>query len=197
MKHLVFLSGASGNTAFWEPLIAQLPAEYTKQVIAYPEFDHALAHPDVYDFASLGNYVLAQIQQECIIIAQSMGGIFAVQAALKKSKLVQGLVLIATSGGIDLSSFNVQDWRSAYQADYLVQLPEIQAPVLLLWGDNDPISPVEVGQYLNQQFKNASLHIIHGGDHFFAEQYASETAQLVCEYLKHIAARSLEELNVI
>ena len=143
--------------------------------------------------------------------AQSMGGIFAVQAALKKSKLVQGLVLIATSGGIDLSSFNVQDWRSAYQAsflnhpnwfvtaqaDYLVQLSEIQAPVLLLWGDSDPISPVEVGQYLKQQFKNASLHIIHGGDHLFAEQYVSETAQLVCEYLKHLAARSLEELNVI
>ena len=211
MKHLVFLSGASGNTAYWDPLIAQLPAEYTKQVIAYPEFDHAPAHPDVYDFASLGNYVLAQIEQECIIIAQSMGGIFAVQAALKKSKLVQGLVLIATSGGIDLSSFNVQDWRSAYQAsflnhpnwfvtaqaDYLVQLSEIQAPVLLLWGDSDPISPVEVGQYLKQQFKNASLHIIHGGDHLFAEQYVSETAQLVCEYLKHLAARSLEELNVI
>ena len=57
MKHLVFLSGASGNTAFWDPLIAQLPVEYTKQVIAYPEFDHAPAHPDVYDFASLGNYV--------------------------------------------------------------------------------------------------------------------------------------------
>ena len=197
MKHLIFLPGASGSTAFWEPLIAQLPAEYTTQVIAYPEFDHAPKHPDVYDFASLGNYVLAKIQQECIVIAQSMGGIFAVRAALQKTDLVKGLVLIATSGGIDLSPFHVQDWRNAYQStflqhpnwfvktqvDYSLQLNQIQQPVLLLWGDCDPISPVAVGHYLKQQFHNSSLHIVQGGDHLFAAKAISETAEKVKDYL--------------
>ncbi len=43
-----------------------------------------------------------QINEESVIVAQSMGGIFAVAVALKKPHLVKGLVLIATSGGINL-----------------------------------------------------------------------------------------------
>lgn len=204
MKHLIFLPGASGNIAFWHPLMALLPAGYSSQIIAYPEFGDAPAHPDVADFASLSRHVLGQIEQESIIIAQSMGGIFAVQAALQKPELVKGLVLIATSGGIDLSPFKAEDWRTAYksqflnypdwftavQLDYSAQLPDIQQKVLLLWGDADPVSPVAVGQHLKQQFADSSLQIIPGGDHLFAQQHAPETAAQISEYLQHFAQRA-------
>ena len=204
MKHLIFLPGASGNTAFWQPLMALLPAGYSMQVIAYPEFGDAPAHPDVADFASLSRHVLGQIEQESIIIAQSMGGIFAVQAALQKPELVKGLVLIATSGGIDLSRFEIEDWRTAYknqflnypdwftavQLDYSAQLPDIQQKVLLLWGDADPVSPVAVGQHLKQLFADSSLQIIPGGDHLFAQQHAPETAARISEYLQHFTQRA-------
>lgn len=76
-------------------------------------------HIHRYDFASLQAYVLANIPDDCIIIAQSMGGIFAVAAALQYPEKVKGLVLVATSGGMDLSSFQVQDWRQDYQASDL------------------------------------------------------------------------------
>jgi pimeloyl-ACP methyl ester carboxylesterase len=49
-----------------------------------------------------------------------MGGIFAVQAALQKPEQVQALVLVATSGGIDLSPFQVADWREDYQQSFTV-----------------------------------------------------------------------------
>ena len=75
-----------------------------------------------------------------------MGGILAVQAALQKPELIQALVLVATSGGIDLSTFDVADWRQAYQQTFAVldgftahqqylhdQLHQIQCPVLLIW----------------------------------------------------------------
>ena len=109
MSNLVFLPGALGNTQFWNPLIAQLPEHYTKQVIAYPSFHGMAAHPDINSFDDLTNYVVAQIQQPSILIAQSMGGIFAIATTLKKTDLVKGLVLIATSGGINLDPFLVQD----------------------------------------------------------------------------------------
>ncbi len=54
--------------------------------------------PEINNFDDLSNYVVAQIEQPSILIAQSMGGIFAIAATLQKTDLVKGLVLIATSG---------------------------------------------------------------------------------------------------
>jgi len=119
MSHLIFLPGASGSTEFWCPLIKNLPEEMTTQIIAYPAFANEPAHPDIHGFEQLQQYVLNKIDRPCILVAQSMGGIFAVAAALQKPELIQGLVLIATSGGIDLSQFNVADWRQSYAKDFL------------------------------------------------------------------------------
>ncbi len=198
MTHLVFLAGASGNTQFWHPLIEQLPETYTKQVIAYPSFHGVAAHPDIHSFDDLSNYVVAQIQQPSILIVQSMGGIFAIAATLQKTDLVKGLVLMATSGGINLDPFQVQDWRQAYQQEYLqypdwfitakvdyeAQLTHIQQQVLLLWGDQDLISPVAVGQHLHHIFKKSELYVIQGGEHDFAEQYADEVAIYINDFIK-------------
>ena len=197
MSNLVFLPGALGNTQFWNPLIAQLPEHYTKQVIAYPSFHGMAAHPDINSFDDLTNYVVAQIQQPSILIAQSMGGIFAIATTLKKTDLVKGLVLIATSGGINLDLFLVQDWRQAYQQEYLqypdwfvtakvdyeAQLAHIQQQVLLLWGDQDLISPVAVGQHLHHLFQKSQLHIIQGGEHDFAEQYVNEVTIYINDFI--------------
>ena len=196
--NLIFLAGASGNTQFWNPLIEQLPNNYTKQVIAYPSFHGAAAHPDIHSFDDLSNYVVAQIQQPSILIAQSMGGIFAIAATLQKTDLIKGLVLIATSGGINLERFKVQDWRQLYRQEYLESpdwfvttkvdyeesLSTIEIETLLIWGDQDLVSPIEVGQYLNQIFKKSKLYIIEGGDHGLAKQDADEVAIQINAYLK-------------
>ena len=196
--NLVFLAGASGNTQFWHPLIAQLPETYTKQVIAYPSFHGMAAHPDIHSFDDLSNYVLAQIQQPSILIAQSMGGIFAIAATLQKTDLIKGLVLIATSGGINLERFKVQDWRQLYRQEYLESpdwfvttkvdyeefLSTIEVETLLIWGDQDLVSPIEVGQYLNQILKKSKLYIVEGGDHGLAKQNAEEVAIQINAYLK-------------
>ena len=155
--NFIFLPGASGNTEFWQPLMALLPEQDDKTVIAYPSFGGYGDHVDVNNFLDLQHYVLDQISQPSIIVAQSMGGIFAVQAALQKPEQVEALVLIATSGGIDLSSFNVADWRQDYQQtfnvpDWFVQpqvylddlLYKIEYPVLLIWGDADPIANYQI-----------------------------------------------------
>lgn len=200
MTHLVFLAGASGNTQFWHPLIEQLPETYTKQVIAYPSFHGVAAHPDIHSFDDLSNYVVAQIQQPSILIAQSMGGIFAIKAALEKNSLIKGLILIATSGGVNLDQFQVQDWREFYQQEYIEYpdwfvttkvdyeafLPNINVETLLIWGDQDPISPVEVGKYLNHLIEKSDLYIVEGGDHQLAEKCAKEVALQINIFLETI-----------
>ena len=193
--NLIFLPGASGNTAFWQPVI-QLLQDDSTIVVAYPSFGGYADDVDVQSFEGLQADVLNQIQQPSVVIAQSMGGIFAVQAALQKAEQVQALVLVATSGGIDLSPFQVADWREDYQQsftvpDWFVQhqsdltgsLERIQCPVLLIWGDADPISPVAVGQALHRQIPHAELHIVSQGQHDLAYVHAEHVAQLIQNFL--------------
>lgn len=198
MNNLIFLPGASGSTTFWHPLIEKLPQHYQTKIIGYPGFGDTPQSLEVKSFEDLTNHVVDQINEESVIVAQSMGGIFAVAAALQKLQLVKGLVLIATSGGINLERFNVQDWREAYRqtflkypdwfitmnANYEEFLSHINVEILLIWGDQDPVSPVEVGTYLNQIFKNSRLHIVKGGDHQLAEKHADEVATQIKDYLK-------------
>ncbi len=197
--NLIFLPGASGNTVFWQPVIQRLPQDDSSMVVAYPSFGGYPDDMNVQSFESLQAYVLNQIQQPSVVIAQSMGGIFAVQAALKKPEQVQALVLVATSGGIDLSSFQVADWREDYQQsftvpDWFVQhqsdltdsLERIQCPVLLIWGDADPISPVAVGQALHRQISHAELHIVSQGQHDLAYVHAAHVAQLIQNFLSKL-----------
>lgn len=198
--NLIFLPGASGSTAFWHPLIEKLPQHYQTKIIGYPGFGDTPESFEVKSFEDLKNYVVNQINQGSVIIAQSMGGIFAVAAALQKTQLVKGLVLIATSGGINLDRFNVQDWREAYRqaflkypdwfittnANYEEFLSDINIETLLIWGDNDPVSPVQVGQYLNQKFENSTLYVVKGGDHQLAEKHADEVSGQIKTYLEKL-----------
>lgn len=200
MNNLIFLPGASGSTTFWHPLIAKLPPHYQTKIIGYPGFGDTPESVSIKNFKDLTNYVVDQINDESVIVAQSMGGIFAVAAALQKPQLVKGLVLIATSGGINLERFNVQDWREAYRqaflkypdwfitanANYEEFLSDISVETLLIWGEQDSVSPVEVGTYLNQLFKNSRLHVVKGGDHQLAEKYADEVSVQIKDYLKKL-----------
>ena len=197
--NFIFLPGASGNTEFWQPLITLLPKQYDKTIIAYPSFGGYPEHVNVNSFLDLQHYVLDQVSQPSIIVAQSMGGIFAVQAALQKPKQVKALVLVATSGGIDLSSYNVADWREDYQQtfdvpDWFIQpqvylddlLYKIECPVLLIWGDADPISPVAVGQYLHGKIILSELHVIRQGQHDLAQVQADQVAVLLEAFIEKI-----------
>ena len=198
MNNLIFLPGASGSISFWHPLIEKLPQQYRTKIIGYPGFGYTPESLEVKSFEDLTNYVVNQINEESVIIAQSMGGVFAVAAALQKTQLVKGLVLIATSGGINLKRFNVQDWREAYRQTFLKYpdwfittnvnyeefLSDINIETLLIWGDNDPVSPVQVGQYLNQKFENSTLYVVKNGDHQLAEEHADEVATQIKDYLK-------------
>ena len=205
---LMFLPGASGKTDFWHAVMSQLHGYRSKSVIAYPSFAGEPSHPDVCDFNGLQRYVIDQVSNNSVIIAQSMGGIFAVQAALQKPQQVQALVLVATSGGIDLTPFKAQDWREQYQQQFDLPdwfavtktqgvadaLQHIQCPVLLIWGDDDPISPVAVGQHLKerlqqpalQQRKQVELYVIAGGQHNLAHVHADQVSALISDFLQCI-----------
>jgi pimeloyl-ACP methyl ester carboxylesterase len=97
-----------------------------------------------------------------------------------------------------MRSFGATDWRDGYRrlfphaADWVMAafpdlsaaLPSLRQPVLLLWGDNDPISPVAVGEYLHDRLPDARLHVVKGGKHDLAITHAAEIAPLIAAFLE-------------
>jgi pimeloyl-ACP methyl ester carboxylesterase len=195
---LLFLPGASGRTAFWRPA-AELLTNPAQQVhMRWPGFGGVPADPTIRKLDDLATRVLAEIDQPSALVAQSMGGVVAMLAALRQPELVTHLVLSVTSGGMRMTDFDAQDWRPAtrdahpgspdwftsYQEDLTPRLSALRIPTLLLWGDADPISPVKVGQRLAAVLPRAELHVIPGGDHDVASTHASVVAPLIDRHLR-------------
>ena len=194
---LLFLPGASGNTALWQPVADRLQHPARKIHLGWPGFGPTPPDPAVRGFDGLVARVVEKINEPTALIAQSMGGAIALRAALEKPEFVTHLVLSVTSGGLDVKSLGAADWRPAFHAnnpslprwfaehheDLSARLPEIRVPTLLLWGDADPISPVAVGQRLASLLPRAELHVFAGGDHDLAFTFAADLAPLIDAHL--------------
>lgn len=195
---LFFLPGASGNVDFWQSTASRLQYKAERIFFGWPGFGEIPADSSITSLADLMRLLLAQIDRPTALIAQSMGGIVAVQAALQRPDLITHLVLTVTSGGVDMMQFGAQDWRSEFmmqnpnlpewflhdKSNYSDQLAEVKQPVLLLWGDSDPISPVAVGQYLAEMFPNADLHVFRGAAHDLGFTHAAQIAPLIDQHLE-------------
>jgi pimeloyl-ACP methyl ester carboxylesterase len=195
---LLFLPGAGGNTALWRPVSAGLSHTGRRHFFSWPGFAGAPPDPTVRGIDDLVARVVREISGPVVLFAQSMGGLVALRAALAVPHRIRALVLSVTSGGLDLAALGAVDWRPQFEQhnphaprwfldardDLAPQLAQIFAPVLLLWGDTDPISPVKVGQRLAQLLPDAELVVIPGGTHDLASERASEVLPHIERHLE-------------
>jgi pimeloyl-ACP methyl ester carboxylesterase len=197
-RTVLFLPGAGGDPSFWRPLGERLPSAWTKTYLGWPGLGHQPARPEINGFDDLVRLVEEHLGETPLdLVAQSMGGAIALRVALRHPTRVRRLVLVATSGGIDVTSLGGSDWRPEYRqafphaaawitapfADLSDELPRVTQPTLLIWGDADPISPLAVGQSLRQLLPRSSLHIIPGGDHDLVQHRAPEVSRLIAGHL--------------
>lgn len=196
-QRLLFLPGASGNTSFWQPVADLLTVSPAKIHFGWPGFGSTPHDPAVQGINDLVKLVAAEITVPSALIAQSMGGVIALLAAMEKPEFVTHLVLTATSGGMNLEEFGAHNWRPTFMAanptypswfaDYKVDLTgrlrTIQIPTLLLWGDNDPISPPVFGERLMQLIPCSELYVLNGGTHDLANVLAEQVAPLIHKFI--------------
>lgn len=196
-ERLLFLPGASGDTAFWRPLDRRLACRAERRHLGWPGFGDTPPRPGVGGFDDLLALVLEPLDRPCALVAQSMGGVLALRAALARPRWVTHLVLCATSGGLPIAELGAADWRAGFrtslshlpdwftttETDLSGRLPEVMAATLLLWGDADPFSPIAVGERLAQRLPRARLQVIPGGDHDLGLHHAERLAPLIDAHL--------------
>jgi pimeloyl-ACP methyl ester carboxylesterase len=197
-RKLIFLPGAGGQAGFWEPVAQRLVHPARRVLLGWPGFGGNPPDAAVTGLRDLVARVVDAMDGEpCALIAQSMGGVIAVQAAAAKPECVTHLVLTATSGGVDVSDLRIADWRPSFVAahpgaprwftDYRGNerdtIASIAAPTLLLWGDADPISPPAVGRRLHELLACSRMHVVPGGGHDLATTHADRAAPLIDAHL--------------
>lgn len=199
-RTVFFLPGAGADPAFWRPLGDRLPGDWEKRYLAWPGLGHQPSDPTVSRFDDLVGLVERALPNSGTVdlVAQSLGGAVALRIALRQPSRVRRLVLTATSGGLDVARWGAADWRPAYRQEYpsaaawiadpvpslWAELGQVCPPTLLLWGGDDPISPVGVGEALRSQLPHAVLHVVPGADHGFGHARAAELVDLVTEWLR-------------
>jgi pimeloyl-ACP methyl ester carboxylesterase len=196
--HLLFLPGITGDGAFWRPVGERLPASWGKTFVSYPGLGTQPASPEVNGMADLLALAERALTRPSVVVAQSMGGVLAIQLAERLPDLVTHLVLVATSGGFDVRRHGALDWRPGFLQSYpgtpawaLAPAPHLTAalarltmPVLLVWGDADTISPVAAGEFLATMLPSATMHVVAGGSHALATEQPDAVAALIAAHVR-------------
>ena len=108
-----------------------------------------------------------------IIVGPSMGGAFALTYAMERKDQVLGLILVAPS----LSGVNEESLES------------LDLPVLLIWGDQDTIFPVEEnGRAIKQTLSCSKLLIVKGARHPVYLDRPNEFHELVFDFIEELEA---------
>jgi pimeloyl-ACP methyl ester carboxylesterase len=194
---VVFLPGAGGSRDFWRPVSRHIPANWTSTLLNLPGAGNEPPQPGVSSFDDLTSHIARHVPDAADVAAQSMGGVVALGLALRFPRKVRRLVLVATSGGLNVSAAGAADWRTEYRneyphaarwvledrVDFSAELGRIAVPTLLIWGDADHVSPVAVGRNLARLLPAAELHVLPGAGHSLARTHPTEVACLIRAHL--------------
>jgi pimeloyl-ACP methyl ester carboxylesterase len=196
-RKVLFLPGASGAADFWSPVADRLSDQWQKTLLSWPGAGDQPHDRAVRGWEDLIEFAAVELNGQSDLVAQSMGGVLAIGLALRHREKIRRLVLVATSGGVDVAGLGAADWRQDYRTayphaapwvaeerpDYGDAISAVSAPTLLLWGDADPISPVVVGQRLAELLPNSALHVLTAGTHNLAREYPDDVARLIAAHL--------------
>ena len=126
---LALIHGWAMHGGLFAPLVERLAARYTLHLVDLPGHGHACADPTALDPAPIAAELVDRVP-DAVWLGWSLGGQFALRAALDHPARVRGLVMVASSPrfvrgadwphGVDAQVF--RDFASLLQQDYRATL---------------------------------------------------------------------------
>jgi pimeloyl-ACP methyl ester carboxylesterase len=107
------------------------------------------------------------------IVGNSMGGWIAMEIAADHPEWVRGLIL-EDSAGISNSS----------DQNLISKVDDARVPVLIIWGRDDKILPLEAGRYLHSKLKTSDLVLLDHIGHVPHWEVPDTFNRLVLDFLK-------------
>ena len=150
-KAILLLHGKKFSAQTWEDLgTLDLLAKSGYRAIALdmPGFGESPAC-DIDANSVLSKFVTRKKLNKPIIVGPSMGGRTSLEFCLDHPELVGGMVLVGSVG--------VEENRE--------RLANIKVPTLIVWGENDAISPIANGHTLNENISGSSFVQINDAPH--------------------------------
>lgn len=78
----------------------------------------------------------------------------------------------------------LQDLIACDQFDSMDRIGEILAPTLIIAGDQDMLTPVKYGEYLNNKIEGSTLRVIDDSGHFIMKEKPNEFNEVIMNFLK-------------
>jgi len=195
---LVFFPGAGGQRKNLQPLAGRLALRRQTLICEYPGLGGVSPNPELQTLTDLQNHLLASLPPRFDLVSMSMGGVLALRIALEHPERLRKLVLLATSGGVDIAALGGVDWRDTFlrkeprapdwfvqaRSDFTPRLGSIPHPALLIYGDADLIAPPAVGQHLARHLPNAKLEVLPGATHDLELEHPDTIAALIEAHLR-------------
>lgn len=194
---IAYLPGAGGRSSFWRPVADRLWRRGAPIVFGYPGFGEVPPDPSIRSLADFHDAFLEVLPSRFHLVAQSMGNVLALRAALERPERIASLVLCAVTGGVDVRRLGGAEWRDALRSeqpssptwfiddasDFTDRLASIHMPVLVVSGTADPSSPVAVGEFLRDRLPSADLRVLEGGSHMMATEQPDRVAGWIGDFL--------------
>jgi pimeloyl-ACP methyl ester carboxylesterase len=195
---LVFFPGAGGRVANLRPIGERLAHRRETHLCEYPGLGGVPPEPSLRTLSDLQRYLLASLPPQFDLVTMSMGGVLALRIALEHPERIRKLVLMATSGGVDVAALGGINWRDTFRrlqpdtpswfvedtTDVTHQLGRIPHPALLIYGDADLIAPPAVGHLLRKNLPNARIEILPDATHDLEIDHPDLIAALIEAHLR-------------
>lgn len=167
---VLLLHGASFSSVTWQEIgtiDTLVQAGYRVYSIDLPGFGQSEA-TEIPTTKWLRKFLTAVEIESPIIVSPSMSGRFSLPLATEYPDLIAALVFIAPVG----------------VPRYVDALQVVQCPVLIVWGENDSLIPLEQADQLAAAIPGSEKLVLHGAGH---AAYMEGTEQFHAELLKFLA----------
>jgi pimeloyl-ACP methyl ester carboxylesterase len=194
---LVFFPGASGRVENLHPIGRLIAKRRATTFCVYPGLGGVAPKPDLRTLADLQRHLLASLPERFDLVTMSMGGVLALRIALEHPGRLRKMVLMATSGGVDVTALGGIDWRDSFRraepnvpdwfledrTDVTGELGRIAHPTLLIYGAADPIAPPGVGRLLCDRLTRARIEVIPSATHSLELEFPEVIADMIEAHL--------------